>query len=137
MLAQNFKTAIDLGITSAEHDVLIKVLGMLERGELVHDRRGTGRLPNGFNMDHWGSQTECGSVGCIYGWCRFVGKSDMLFEKEPPAVKRLFRVDHLHDEVKQWSDITPDQAASALRNYLTLGEARWGEVLGITLAESP
>lgn len=132
MLAQNFKTATDLEITEDEHAALIAVLGMLERGELAHDRSKTGMLPNGFNMDCWGSQTECGTVGCIYGWCRFVSKNTNLFDNEPPAIDCLFRVDHIHNELRRWEEITPDHAAAALRNYLTLGEARWNEVLNFT-----
>lgn len=34
MLAQNFKTAADLDLADAEFEALVKVLGMLERGEI-------------------------------------------------------------------------------------------------------
>jgi hypothetical protein len=41
-----------------------------------------------------------------------------------PALAELFA-----PEGFSWHVITPEQAAAALRNYLTLGEPRWGDVL--------
>jgi hypothetical protein len=61
MLAQNFKTATDLGISEVEQDALIKVLGMLERNDFA---RG-----ESFNMGWWYQHSNtCGTVGCIAGW---------------------------------------------------------------------
>lgn len=128
MLAQNFKTAADLGISEAEADALIKVLGMLERGELKHHPSSQPDTPNGFNMGHWGVQTDCGSIGCIKGWAQFVSDRVFTLVRYGSPVWGLFTVDHIHHR-RRWAEITTSEAACALRNYLTLGEARWAEVL--------
>lgn len=127
MLAQNFKTAADLDISKAEVDALIKVLGMLERGELEHHPSNQPDTPNGFNMGHWGAQTDCGSIGCIKGWAQFSGLHVFWFVERYSPVEGLFQVDNIH--LRPWTEITASEAACALRNFLTLGEARWAEVL--------
>src|SRR4051812_45274855 len=73
MLAQNFKSATDLGIEDAELDALIKVLGMLERQEFVHVESVWDRTkPNGFNMGATQSKTACGTVACMGGWANII-----------------------------------------------------------------
>jgi hypothetical protein len=132
MLAQNFKTATDLGISEVELDALIKVLGMLEREELVYTSFHSPTVPNGFNMTVTDHQDECGTVGCIMGWCRFVAGEEVfnIFERGSTRgypsrlMKGLF----------MWGrpgrgNVQPAQAAIALRSYLTTGEANWAEAL--------
>lgn len=143
MLAQNFKTAESLGLLDAEFEALIKVLGMLEREEIPYSAPGDhmrnidfgyGR-PSGFNMYHFASDTDCGTVCCICGWAEFVGRLEpksLVMKRfrtpgleelfDPPAVRDLPRGHHI-------KDINPSQAAIALRNYLTFGEARWADAL--------
>lgn len=58
MLAQNFKTPADLGITDVEFDALYKVLGILERSEVPHVPVTRALIvrtaaPNGFKRLKW------------------------------------------------------------------------------------
>jgi hypothetical protein len=152
MLAQNFKSAEDLAITDLEHTALVRVLAMLERGELTHIPSRDyveSNIPNGFSMDVFcvktGRGPGCRTVACILGWAR---------ETETDDIGRYFmfaRVEGIFCHSESWSDrsvgpladlfmiggranyrhgVTTEQAASALRNYLTIGEAHWDEVLG-------
>lgn len=135
MLAQNFKTATDLSLTAEELAAHIKVLGMLERGELKHvddidniDKN----IPNGFNMGYTGNDDSCGTVGCISGWVRVVMRRPML--ECALALSASCQTSELYDlyfpELWDMDKITTEQAACALRNYLTFGEPRWSEILG-------
>lgn len=123
MLAQNFKSAVDLGLTEKEQSALIKVLGMLERGELVHDMHFKCDAPNGFNMAHERFEASCGTVACVAGWCDIVGDTDFVEGPWPGRTTELFAPKNLPQRC--WSEITPAQAAIALRNYLTTGRPGW------------
>lgn len=129
MLARSFKTATDLGISEVERDALIKVLGMLERGELVHGARSMKDHPTRlrvFNMGDW----HCGSAGCLGGWTEYVGGLEQLSLHE-----RSYNSEGLHQlfypdgagfcTPLEMSNISTQQAAHALSNYLTTGEPRW------------
>lgn len=123
MLAQNFKTPTDLGITDAEHDALRKVLGMLERGEIKSHQ---------FSMKEWG---DCGTVHCIGGWASTILKNNRLSDISAPwrrtALSDLFypRCYRVRGEYVDGYTATVDQAAVALRNFLTQGEPRWEEAI--------
>lgn len=123
MLAQNFMTPADLGITDILFESLVKVLGMLERGELKHTPV-TMPIPNGFNMaDRW-IHDDCGTACCIMGWCDLVARKQLSWPISNHALADLFCPDMC------WAGHhTPAQAAIALRNYLTHGEPRWAEAL--------
>jgi hypothetical protein len=126
MLAQNFKTAAELQISDAELESLIKVLGMLERQELVHVLPNEeARVKNGFCIRTVCIQTDCGTVACIMGWARLVSNNKSLFDARPPAALNLFQMDNSYYK----PDVSIEQAAWAIRNYLTHGEARWDEVM--------
>jgi hypothetical protein len=146
MLARSFKTAVDLGISEKEHGALIQVLGMLERGELqlVRLARGglTATIPNGFNMIALGEKNECGTVGCLLGWARFVTDDHGLFTRcwmedspEADALRDTFLWKDLEclSLMKylgmSTADVSPTQAAHALSNYLTTGKPDWAEAL--------
>jgi hypothetical protein len=130
MLAQNFLDSHVLGISPAARTALIKVLGMLERDELHHCRRGDDIRPNGFNLANHRVELTCGTVACIAGWADIVGRPyrlDLLRQAaRKPALARLFAPEDF-----SWHAVTPDQAACALRNYLTIGDSRWSDVLAI------
>lgn len=134
MLMQNFKSAIDLGITDAQKDALAKTLVLLETGKLKHEvpsSRASSYLPGlpftgHFNMTAWGSPDPmCGTIACIGGTAEMVG--NVLFgawwESENDNLRNLFAPQRLARH--KWYDITSEQAATALRSYLTTGEARW------------
>lgn len=122
MLAQNFKTAEELKITTAEQESLISVLHMLDRGELKWTLWDT-PIPHGFNMSRVLDELECGTVGCICGWARKLNP-DAKFEKyKGTALEKLFMP-------AGWSNgtdggFTVEQAAHALRTYLVTGEPEW------------
>lgn len=137
MLARNFKSATDLRISEEEYEALIAVLGMLERGELVYAEYPNIRRTDDtklFNMNNSGG--ECGTPACIGGWvailmgrclgtgynsvCHYVSSCD--YEKHP--LQDLY-----------WNDAalnmnaTVEQAAMAVRSFLTTGKAKWKKVL--------
>jgi hypothetical protein len=141
MLAQNFLPHADLGITEIERDALATVLGMLERGEIDTDH---------FAMDSVLFEGACGTVGCICGWAHIVSDraafpevqrllfGSLLQARVPLATIRLFAItgdvdqkdiyqSRLIDRVRRQA--SPEEAATALRSYLTTGEANWAEAL--------
>jgi hypothetical protein len=128
MLAQNFMTAADLSLTGAQKAALIKVLVLLETGRLEHHQSEPRKIFNDeatfcgkFNMEYWTSLHHCGTVACIGGTAQLVGNVDFEEEPQTAALQELFSPQHVLD----WSSITTDQAAVALRSYLTTGDARW------------
>lgn len=156
MLAQNFMTAAELGLEPAQRDALVAVLGMLERGELVHVRPSREELPGTalrisgprigqFNMLYWASDTDCGTVHCIGGAAEVVGHLE-TYSLDRAANARygtpLYRLLYgrtvdgrclPHDIY----DCTPAQAALALRSYLTVGEAHWELAVAVPVHPSP
>jgi hypothetical protein len=136
MLAQNFKTAVELGISDAEVEALIKVLGILERGEVEHVVPSllVGPQPDysagytgHFNMIRVATREDCGTVACILGTARLLCGLHLFPEWEAmSSLKSLFWPFRLGTFFR---DIIPAQAAIALRNYLTTGAPRWEEAL--------
>lgn len=136
MLAQNLKTADALRISKAEFDAHVTVLRMLERGEFVHTpsvREPTKQY--GFNMGHTGTRTSCGTVACIGGWVAFLLNRNPSVYVDSALGERmkLYFPNHFHDETGigdgELCNITMEQAAIALRSYLTHGEPRWAEAI--------
>jgi hypothetical protein len=128
MLAQNFLDAGVLGISPMAQAALIKVLGMLERGELHHCRRGDDIRPNGFNLANHRVELACGTVACIAGWADIVARPRRL-NLLRQAARSTALAELCAPESFCWHAVTPEQAASALRNYLTLGEPRWQDAI--------
>lgn len=113
MLAQNFKTAAELNVTRAEFDVLVRVLGMLEREEIEQSQ---------FTMSAVG---DCGTPACIMGYCH---------QLNPKTFPLLSMRDDLYDGLFMFGDnrrhgVTREHAASGLRNFLTFGDPQWDDVL--------
>jgi hypothetical protein len=128
MLAQNFKSAADLGITEPQKEALMKTLVLLETGKLRHvpyeailgmPRGKESRFAGLFNMGHVSRDTDCGSICCIKGTAQLISGVS-LNAYGNPALFELFFTDRMNN-----CDLTPDQAATALRSYLTTGDARW------------
>lgn len=142
MLAQSFKTAQELGLTNHEFESLVSLLGMLERGEfkyIPHESitsdiwpppdKELGTLPIPFNMGNYYASSECGTVVCL------AGASDSIFDtrfvyKSTGAYEQNKLYDLFHPSVQGRDEVTPDEAAIALRNFLTLGDPRWVEIIG-------
>lgn len=131
MLAQSFKTAEELGLSEEQVDALKKTLVLLETGQLIHkkisnlfsfDEQGL-EYTGHFNMQTWNKVTECGTVCCIGGTAELIG-DDVDFINQTEELYALF-----YPETPYYQDITPSQAATALRSYLTTGSANWEEVL--------
>lgn len=130
MLAQSFKSAADLGITEPQKEALMKTLVLLETGKLRHtpassDSDVTSRHFSGhFNMSNWGAKHTCGTIACIGGTAELVGQVSFgyIYQIQNGPLKALFLPPM---NSMTWADITPAQAATALRSYLTTGDARW------------
>ena len=133
MLAQTFKTPADLYLDDKEFEALVKVMRMLESGEIVY--RSSGSKEVGFNMMEW--HNECNTVHCIAGLCDHLFGTAFTHGCPNRALEDLFLV--------RWWDatrrrrtapaplnwISEDEAAMAIRNYLSTGDARWNEVLEV------
>ena len=129
MLAQNFKTAKELGLAGVEVDALVTVLRMLERGDIARQDFHMGRFRH-----------ECKTPACICGWAHHISRGRafseltssygpiLLHRRVSGALSELFRLTEARDS---GSEITPAQAAVALRNYLTHGEPRWAEAMAV------
>lgn len=135
MLAQNFKSAVDLRISEAQKDSLIKTLVLLETGGMRHspcdfgyDFDATPTFTGHFNMARWGNiSSSCGTVACIGGTAELIsGVSFDQIKLENENLRGLFYPISLEPI---WHSITPAQAARALRSYLTTGDAKWAEAV--------
>lgn len=111
------KTPGDLGINQAEFDALVKVLRMLESGNIASDAFGMGHVDS--RRGH-----------CIAGWARIVSMEGAFDRPVFPywftkkGLRRLF-----YPNVGNWGRIGTAEAAAAIRNYLNTGEPRWQAVL--------
>jgi hypothetical protein len=132
MLAQSFKPAAELGITEPQRDALMKTLVLLETGKLVHttryaSARGPRPFTGHFNMKRWGLEpTDCGTVACIGGTAEIISGINFFDCLYDPGLHELF---YAQGSRKEMRDITPAQAATALRSYLTTGNANWAEAV--------
>ncbi len=128
MLAQNFKTPAELDLLDIQYESLVKVLGMLERGELQHFNMETLKTskPIGdlFNMNWWSAKFDCGTVCCIGGTAEAVGKFSFDAFNMSKELYGLFYPGRVDGD-----KITTEQAAYALRSYLTTGEPNWADAL--------
>jgi hypothetical protein len=135
MLANNFMTPSALGLSDVEFESLVKVLGMLERGEIADDEFTMRRV-----------QHPCRTPACLCGWANHAsaGRAFPLEAKPGPTVfstatygprwREMPRpVLELFGYGGRPTDpvyaATPSQAAMALRSFLTQGQARWAEAL--------
>lgn len=150
MLAQSFKTAKELGISQQAIEALQKVLVLFETEKVryipedEYQLRGYPDMPYAvdssnpnsakilFNMSSWSSPRDCGTVCCIGGTAALISGIDFNalvhsrngISKEIQSLYRLF-----YPDCSGYDDVTVDQAAQALRNYLTTGEPQWPQVM--------
>lgn len=137
MLARNFLTPVELGLSDAKHAALVKVLGMMERGELIlvpyaKVVEGTNdslcfaplgeKFTGHFHMAVWNVKHTCGTVACIGGTAELVGgvkfENECEMEVESIELNRLFYPSRSDKR-------TIEEAAHALRTYLMTGRAEW------------
>ncbi|HZO44461.1 MAG TPA: hypothetical protein VFB68_01135 [Xanthobacteraceae bacterium] len=135
MLANNFMSPSALGLSDVEFESLVKVLGMLERGEIGDDQFTMRRV-----------QHPCRTPACLCGWANHVSGGRAF----PLETKPGFMVFSKSTSGPRWGSMsrpvqelfgyggratdpvylaTPPQAATALRSFLTHGEACWAEAL--------
>jgi hypothetical protein len=138
MLANNFRTPSALGISDVEFESLVKVLGMLERGEIPDEQFTMRRV-----------QHPCRTPACLCGWANHVS-AGRAFPLQPQSRPRMFAFANTEVYGPRWRELpkpilqlfgfggrptdpiyaaTTSQAAIALRNFLTHGEPRWAEAL--------
>lgn len=134
MLARTFLTPAELNISDQQFEALLKVLGMLERGELVWHKQAkesgaSVKNINRFNMGSW-SDSHCGTVGCIGFWAEKVGKVPLKVGKVHFSSITVGTRDLFYNHKACDMDTTPEEGAEALRNYLSTGKADWDDVLG-------
>lgn len=134
MLAQNFKSAADLCLPEPHVSALMKTLVLLETGRLRHvppatyDGDEIGVFSGQFNMCNWCAASDCGTVACIGGTAELIGSVSFGSIYDPT---NYLMTDRLRDlflppfSGNKWNAITTYQAATALRSYLTTGDARW------------
>lgn len=118
-----------LGITQWEYDGLIKVMKMLRDGSIKHYRDVT-QPPIGkyFNMGCAGMSNGCGTVACIGGWVWILSgrsvedafSSYVVSASQPMGLHQLY-----YPKGRAWSQITPDEAADAIQEYLRTGKPTW------------
>jgi hypothetical protein len=110
MLAPNYLSAEALGLSEHRRTALINTLNDFEQ-----DRVGE------FNMGSWGT--------CIAGYCdKAYGTTFALRGKYASFVGSDDPLDQLfgsQDMLGRLEEITIDDAAGALRNYLTTGQPQW------------
>lgn len=128
MLAQNFKSAAELGLKEDQRAALEAVLRMLERKELKNSDLSC-TIKNGFNMSRVWLENECGTVGCMAGWARHLSQREDMFSFDelvggPHNISILFMYG---DERRH--NVSVEQAAIALRHYLTTGVVDWDSAL--------
>lgn len=134
MLMQNFKAAADLGITEPQKDALVKTLVLLETGGIVHaaqppfgdlNTETTPAFSGKFNMDNWSLTFDgCGTIACIGGTAELIGGVDFGSDHDD-LPKGLYGLFYPVSAGRDWEEITTAQAATALRSYLSTGDARW------------
>jgi hypothetical protein len=104
----------------------------MERGEIKHDPRPmlgwSGGVEDTFNMNFWNQVTVCGTVHCIGGWAERLGHLS-YGELDAASDKNLALEGLFYPHPAGRGFITVEQAAIALRSYLTTGDAKWAEAL--------
>jgi hypothetical protein len=71
-----------------------------------------------FNMFHSFAMADCGTVACIRGTAMMVGQVTFPTSQMTCSLQALFYA-------WEGNDPNDSQAATALRSYLTTGDARW------------
>lgn len=143
-------SAKELKLTEIQRNGLVKVLRMLETGELIHvpniydrwydenpEKNKPDLPPQYFNMGNIFTVTEmnCDTACCIagasdmWGGTNFIDETGSLRNDLKYGLLDLFCPEAV--DQSEWRDITIPQAVLAIRNYLTTGDAKWKEILEI------
>lgn len=136
MLAQNFKSSADLGLTDKQFEALVKTLVLLETDRLslvqlddpIAGNDVNPKFAGLFNMGLWTAKNKCGTVACIGGTAELVGdlnSHELFFAAQNDT--QLHKLFYCGGDSGDILSVTTQQAARALRSYLSTGEARWKE----------
>jgi hypothetical protein len=140
-MSMNFMTPEQLSITAPQHAALVKTLALMETGKMLHVNKErisekAGEVFTGhFNMNVWNRVSHCGTVCCIGGTAELVGNT--LFPIPINVqLEDLFYPPVAECRYETYDNITVEEAAQALRNYLTGGDPMWWQVLGTKKEET-
>ncbi len=107
---------------------MVKVLGMLERGELIDSpEHHPVETDFGFYIGCQYKEHPCGTLACIGGWVAILNRwnaTDNVNKYMPMGspLRKLY-----------WGypcGVKVEHAAIGLRNFLTFGDPKWDEALG-------
>jgi len=124
-----FKTAKELGLTKQQHEGLVKTLELLETSFVKRICIFEGEKSR-FDMGTWSrwDYNRCQTVRCIGGWANTLVKdcfsSNQLYSKANATQQRELCILFYPNDEAGWK-ATVDQAAIALRGYLTTGKVDW------------
>jgi hypothetical protein len=129
---RGFKSAKYLGLSRKQRWALIETLKAMESGQVQHvNLNAEDKIRKIkkylFNMEDWKGSYDCGTVACIGGTAELIAKAPIFENGELPIVgdlRELFYSGGVDN------DVTPKQAAKALRGYLKTGKTDWEAVLG-------
>jgi hypothetical protein len=141
MLSRSFLTARKLGLSEKEHGALVSLLHMMERGELTYvnsvkneaNVHKPSKFDGLFNMASYWSPVRgksCKTAACIAGSCDSLFGTNFVEYSLCGELGELFAPGCV--DQRSWKNITLIEAAQALSNFLTTGEARWEEIFGVS-----
>lgn len=116
MLARNWLTAKQLGITEAERSALVEVM----------DRLRDGRIPaEMFNMGVWSLAKEAEILPCcIAGHAARIDRNAFMAENNGNTGAMRVRLHNLFFTDRPM-DRTPEEGAFAIESFLRTGKASW------------
>lgn len=142
-----FKTAEELGIQPWEREQLIAMLDRLPFLTWLEEPHASDFKGEVFNMNLTTEAYECGSVACIGGFCKIAEQGFDPLALTPANADIV--VDYVHrsqgklhelyfpmcGEENQleysYGRITNVEAAQAVSNFLTTGDAKWDEIISL------
>lgn len=122
-----FKTPAELGVTEDEFCRLMRVAEGLQNGEYAHVSSSGNVAPTpgkkAFNMRHWRTDKDCGTVCCIGGWAGLLNYR----VRESSSLERLCYPPSSVGNM--WHDINERHAAKAIINWAMTGDPQWSNIL--------
>ncbi len=117
-------------------DRILELADRIEKMPLLADVRRSNdsgievSAPEIFDMEHWRSRTDCGSIACVGGWATIMfGNPDKYYSDV--ASGELLGLDWSDAQMlfyptqSTWYRIAPARAAAVLRNLAATGLVDW------------
>jgi hypothetical protein len=130
------------------HTSLSYLAHLFERDDIKvrgFDMDVTAKMVGETTLDHSNHRSHCGTVACIGGWLWLLSKESPSENGEYPAEAHIRATEFVNDakpsdesnlyelfyprRVARWSEISPKEAAAAIRNYITIGHPQWHMVV--------